>query len=202
MISTPLQQQRNKGEKFIIAKISMNVVFDFGFFFFTMRYWCEKAFRNGGRLGPTHWKPAENLLFQGIEFKTFLDSSKSRIEFNTPFLLNRIIELQMIEIGLLWTFFDCFGLILTDYNYFETLSGQLGIFSDIIFNRFEWFWITSRHISDWPRLLLTIPVGMTALHHLFSPILTFFGVKWPFFHGWHPLFLHWLDSLLDLPTTL
>ena len=32
-LSTPLQQQRNKGKKYITSKISMNVVFNFGFFF-------------------------------------------------------------------------------------------------------------------------------------------------------------------------
>ena len=102
----------------------------------------------------------------------------------------------------IWTSLDYFRPVWIKHNHFETISGQFGIFSDIFFNYFEWFWITSQHIRDWPRLFLTIPVGMTALNQLSSPILTFFGVKCPFFHGWHPLFLHWLDSLLDLPITL
>ena len=37
-LSMPLQQQRNKGKKYITSKILRNVVFNFGFFFFAMRY--------------------------------------------------------------------------------------------------------------------------------------------------------------------
>ena len=45
--------------------------------------------------------------------------------------------------------------------------------------------------------LLTFPDGMMANHPLFSPNFTIFGVKCPFFHGWHPLFFLQLASLLD-----
>ena len=38
---------------------------------------------------------------------------------------------------------------------------------------------------------------MSAHHQLFDPNLTIFGVKCPFFHGWHPLFILWLASSLD-----
>ena len=58
-VSRPL----NNREKRISAKILMNVVSDFGFFFYGMRYCHEKTGRKDGRLGTPHRKPAENLLF-------------------------------------------------------------------------------------------------------------------------------------------
>ena len=99
----------------------------------------------------------------------------------------------------IWTSLDYFRPVWIKHNHFETISGQFGIFSDIFFNYFEWFWITSQHIRDWPRLFLTIPVGMTALNQLFNAVLTFFGVKCPFFHAWHPLFFLLIKSSLDFP---
>ena len=54
---------RNNREKRISSKILMNVVSDFGFFFYGMRFCHEKTARKNGRLGTPHRNPAESLLF-------------------------------------------------------------------------------------------------------------------------------------------
>ena len=120
-LSTPQPQQRNKGKKYTSSKISMNVHFDFGFFFYAMRCCCDKTLRKNGRHGTPHPKPADGLLLlrrwnqdQGIEFNAF-------------FLW---IEQQMIDFGLLstnGTTLDCFqpsGTILVHIGLIITILGH------------------------------------------------------------------------------
>ena len=59
--------------------------------------------------------------------------------------------------------------------------------------------VVFNHITtNWGLTLLVFwPYVMMANHLVFGPNFTIFGVKCPYFHGWHPLFFLWLASLLN-----
>ena len=83
-----------------------------------------------------------------------------------------------------WTIFDLFGTrvehsfapLWTILSGFQSLHIILGTNLDFFF---------------------TSPIGTLAHHELFWPIFIIFGVKCPFFHGWHPLFFLSIASLHD-----
>ena len=174
----------------------MNVVFDFGFFFSAMRCCCEKTLRKNGRLGTPHPKPAEGLLL----LRRW--NQDQGIEFNAPLLMNWRIEQEMIDFWLFWTIGDRFGPCRSILDWLEPFWHYFWPILDIFLRDGKSLLTVLNRIRGQPRLFLTILYGVVAQDQLFDPFLNFFGVKCPFFHGWHPLFLLWFDSLFDFPFPL
>ena len=161
-----------------------------------MRCCCDKTLRKNGRLGTPHQKPAEGLLLlrrwnqdQGIEFNALL-------------LMNWRIEQQMSDFWLFWTIRDHFGQCWSILDWLEPFWDYFWPIWDIFWRDCKPLLTVLNHIRDQPRLFLTIPDGVVAWDQPFGPFPTFFGVKCPFFHGWHLLFFLWFDSLFDFPFPL
>ena len=174
----------------------MNVVFNFGFFFYAMRYCCDKTLRKNGRLGTPHPKPAEGLLLLRHW------NQDHGIEFNALLLTNWVIEQQMIVYGVLWTIGARFGQCWSILDWLEPFWDYIWPIWDIFWHDCKPLLTVLNHIRGQPRLFLTILDGAVAQDQPFDPLSTFFGVKCPFFHGWHPLFFLWFDSLFDFPYPL
>ena len=91
-----------------------------------------------------------------------------------------------------------------NFDYFHTPWATLDLLGTRVGHNLPPLWtICSGFESSHNKLgtnldcFLTFWDGMTAHHPLFNPNFTIFGVKCPFFHGWHPLFFLLLASLLD-----
>ena len=94
--------------------------------------------------------------------------------------------------------------LLLNFDYFQPSGIFLDPFGTRVEHNFALLWtIRSGFESSHNKLgtnlggLSTFLIGMMAHHLSFWPNFTIFGVKWPFFHGWHPLFFLPIASLLD-----
>ena len=101
------------------------------------------------------------------------------------------------------TFFLWVDLLL-NFDYFKPSGTILDIFGTKVGHSFEPLWpirngFKSSHNKLGTNLgcFFTFLDGVMVHHRLFGHNFTIFGVKYPCFHGWHPLFILQIPSLLN-----
>ena len=146
---------RNNREKRISSKILMNVVSDFGFFFYGMRFCHEKTARKNGRLGTPHRNPAESLLFLKV-----LNSRLSLIAANQVLKwLNSIpfcIEFNNWATNdWIWTTLHYLRPCWTNLDQLEPFWDLFWTICDVFWHDFTSSWIVSGSFGSFHNMLVT-----------------------------------------------